>query len=62
MTRQIQLSFSATEPYGRTIPDYGESRLGGTYEETLTGLHRNPIKVAGIFLLQKVSGRGTLNQ
>jgi hypothetical protein len=34
--------------------------MGGIYRETLTGLHKEAIKVEGVFLLQKVNSVGNL--
>lgn len=51
MTRQIQFTFTAADPSGRTATDYGANEIGGTYTETLTGLHRNPLVVSGTFHL-----------
>jgi hypothetical protein len=51
VTRQIQFTFTAADPSGRTATDYGANEIGGTYTETLTGLHRNPLVVSGTFHL-----------
>ena len=51
MTRQIQFTFTPTDPSGQTPTDYGLNEIGGTYRETLTGLHRNPLVVSGTFHL-----------
>lgn len=37
------------------------TRMAGTYRETLTGLHRNPVTVAGTFALRRVSSIAQLN-
>ena len=34
--------------------------LGGTYTESITGIHKLPIKMDGIFELQRASELGTL--
>jgi hypothetical protein len=62
VTRNISLEFSSQEPFGRSLPTYGESTIGGTYRELISGLHRNDIAVEGPFLLRRVSARPTLNQ
>ncbi len=62
VTRNITLEFSSQEPFGRTLPTYGESMIGGTYRELVSGLHRNDIAVEGPFLLRRVSTRPALNQ
>ena len=51
VTRQIAFKFTATDPSGVTPTDYGANEIGGTYSETLTGLHRNPLVVSGTFHL-----------
>lgn len=51
VTRQIQFTFTPTDPSGQTPTDYGLNEIGGTYRETLTGLHRNPLVVSGTFHL-----------
>lgn len=51
VTRQIQFTFTPTDPTGQTATDYGVNEIGGTYSETLTGLHRNPLVVSGTFHL-----------
>lgn len=48
-------------PAGTPPPGWGESRVGGTYEEQLTGLHKNPITVHGSFELQRVTVIDVLN-
>jgi len=51
VTRNIQFTFTPTDPTGQTATDYGLNEIGGTYSETLTGLHRNPLVVSGTFHL-----------
>ena len=61
VTRDMTLKFSATDPHGDN-PGWGTTVVGGTYKETLNGLHKNPIYVSGAFRLQKVTDIGELNQ
>lgn len=61
VTRQIQLQFTPTDPTGQTAADYGYNEIGGTYNETLTGLHRNPLTVSGIFHLRQIVNTPFLN-
>ena len=42
-------------------PGYGERILHGTYTETITGLHRTNIVVAGTFRLNRLETTGLLN-
>ncbi len=62
VTRDMTLQFSATDPLGINPPGWGTTIMGGTYNETLNGVHRNPIYVSGAFRLQKVTDTGELNQ
>lgn len=61
ISRQIQLQFTPTDPTGQSAADYGYNEIGGTYSETLTGLHRNPLVVSGIFHLRQVVNTPFLN-
>jgi hypothetical protein len=67
--RELAFDFLATDPDTGTPPgtalkslDYGVNGLSGTYAETATGLHRNPIVATGTFTLRRVSLRPVLNQ
>jgi hypothetical protein len=51
VTRQIQLTFTATDPSGVTPTDYGVNEIGGNYNETLLGLNQTPLVVSGSFHL-----------
>lgn len=65
--RAMSLQFTAlppecgSDPGCTAPPDWGDRRMGGVFRETLTGLHRNPITVAGTFSLQRVTDAGQLN-
>ncbi len=59
--RAITLTFDATHPAVRAPPGWGDSEAGGTYAETITGLHASAINIAGIFLLRRVSEITELN-
>lgn len=61
VARSLRFSFAATPPEGETRPGWGDRILGGTYEETLHGLHRKPITVGGRFEISRVSGVAALN-
>lgn len=54
INRQITLQFQATDPEDLRFSGWGDSIVGGTYSETITGLHRNPVKVSGTFRLTHV--------
>jgi hypothetical protein len=60
-TRQIRLDFAASPPDGPAAPDFGYNEMGGTYRETITGIHKNAIYVAGTFRLTRVSLIAQLN-
>jgi hypothetical protein len=61
VTRTIALEFSDTDALGLTPPSWGESELGGVYHETITGLHRAPIRIRGNFRLVRASRVVALN-
>lgn len=62
VTRRVQFVFSPEDPDDETNPEWGDSLLGGTYFEEITGLHRNTIFVGGTFRLHRVAGVPELNQ
>lgn len=61
VVRAVRLEFSAVPPNNFKTPGWGDTELGGTYKETITGLHRDPINVAGPLLLRRVSANPTLD-
>lgn len=61
VTRSFTFSFSAMPPTGEPQPGWGDQILGGDYGETLTGLHKNSVSVAGRFELVRVSEIPVLN-
>jgi hypothetical protein len=62
VTRSLSLEFTATDPAGLNPPGWGETELGGTYRETITGVHRSAIQVSGNFRLVRVSPAAAVNQ
>lgn len=63
ITRTCTFTFTATPPPGSGVTSgWGSSVLGGTYSETIAGLHKEPITLSGIFELQRASEIGTLSQ
>jgi hypothetical protein len=62
VTRNIELTFTASDPTGSASPDYGYGVLGGTYRERVSGLHKDALHVAGTFRLSRVAVTGVLNQ
>ena len=63
ITRDLSLTFTAEDPNGTRTPGYGDSRLGGFYRESISGIHQPgvSINVAGVFTLQRVSRVPILN-
>lgn len=62
ITRDMRLIFTTDDPLGRTPPGWGDSIVGGVYEGSLTGLHRNTIFTSGIFRMRRISAIPVLNQ
>jgi hypothetical protein len=62
VVRDMQFVFASEAPEDNPSPGWGDSRLGGRFEESIVGLHRNPIFVSGRFELRRVSAVTVLNQ
>lgn len=62
VVRRIKFIFSDTDPNEDNDPEWGDSLLGGTYFEEISGLHRNTVFVGGTFRLNRVAGVPELNQ
>ena len=63
ITRECTFVFTASPPAGSsTTIGWGSSILGGTYTETITGLHKEPLVLSGIFELRRASEIGTLTR
>lgn len=62
VSRDMRLIFTEEDPMGREPPGWGDSILGGIYEGSLNGLHRNTIFTSGTFRLRRVSAVPVLNQ
>lgn len=62
VTRDVRFIFTEEDPIGREPPGWGDSILGGVFEGSLSGLHRNTIFTSGIFRLRRVSAIPVLNQ
>jgi hypothetical protein len=60
--RQFSFKFdgASTDPLTEG-PNYGVQRLTGTYQETVTGLHKIALRVAGVVTLDRVSSVDVLN-
>jgi hypothetical protein len=56
----MSFAFALTPPAGTSSSGWGSTVLGGTYSETVTGLHRDPLTVTGTFELRRVSELGSI--
>jgi hypothetical protein len=61
VTRQVQWQITSSPPSGPPVADYGFNELGGNYSEVISGLHKNPVHIAGTFRLTRVSQVADLN-
>jgi len=62
VTRSLSLDFTATDPLGLNPPNWGDTEVGGTYRETITGLHRTAIRMSGNFRLVRVLPAAALDE
>jgi hypothetical protein len=62
ISRACTFTFTTIPPPGSSSIGWGSSIIGGTYAETITGVHKNPITVSGTFELRRASEIGTLSQ
>lgn len=62
VVREMRLIFSDEDPLGTTPPGWGETLVGGNFEESITGLHKNTIFTSGKFRLRRISAVPVLNQ
>jgi hypothetical protein len=61
IVRDLHFKFSSTTSASGTEADPGYSTMEGVYLETLTGLHKQPLKVQGKFFLSRASYIAELN-
>jgi hypothetical protein len=61
ITRNMTFTFLSDPPDGLVLPGWGDIHVGGTFEEEVTGLTKNPIKARGVFRLQRASTVAVLN-
>jgi hypothetical protein len=59
--REIRLQFTSTDPENLTLAGFGDDQLAGIYRETITGLHKDPLQIEGVFRLHHASRVGVLN-
>ena len=65
VTREMEFTFSPNNPnYPDTEdpPGWGVQEMGGTFRESISGLHKNTIFVEGDFRLRRVAATPVLNQ
>lgn len=62
VVREMRLTFTEDDPTGSTPPGWGETLVGGFFEESITGLHKNTIFTSGEFRLRRISAVPVLNQ
>lgn len=61
VTRYLTLQFTANDPDNLSLPGWGDTMIGGNYQETITGLHKNPLYIQGTFRLHLAVSAGNLN-
>lgn len=62
VVREMRLTLAENDPRGVNTPAWGESLVGGFFEESITGLHKNPIFTSGEFRFRRISRVPVLNQ
>jgi len=62
VVRDMQFVFAVQDPSPVASSGWGSTRVGGTFRESIVGLHRNPIFVSGRFEMRRVSAVAVLNQ
>jgi len=60
ITRQIQFSFDSSQ--NSDNPDDASFSLTGVYSESISGLHKIPLKISGPFNIHRISEVGKLNE
>ena len=53
--RNCQFTFTAAPPDGNYVAGWGTTVLGGTYLESISGLHKQVLQVGGTFRMRRVS-------
>ncbi|GAA5117667.1 hypothetical protein JIN84_17040 [Luteolibacter yonseiensis] len=61
INRTCTFTFTDSPPDGRYVAGWGNTVLGGTYEESITGLHRKTLRVGGTFEMRRVSEVATID-
>ena len=55
INRNCQFTFTSSPPDGSYVAGWGTTVLGGTYLESISGLHKQVLEVRGTFRMQRVS-------
>ena len=55
INRNCQFTFTADPPDGNYVAGWGTTVLGGTYLESISGLHKQVLQVGGTFRMRRVS-------
>ncbi|RFC52620.1 MAG: hypothetical protein DVB22_000383 [Verrucomicrobia bacterium] len=55
INRKCVFTFTSTPPDGKYVAGWGSTVFGGTYLESISGLHKRALKVGGTFRMQRVS-------
>jgi hypothetical protein len=60
--RSCTFQFTNTPPPGSSVQSgWGSSVIGGTYTETITGIHKDSLRVTGTFELRRASELGDID-
>lgn len=59
--RQLEFEFTTQDPDQLAVAGWGDNQLGGTYRETIVGLHSKTLFASGTFRLTQASRIGVLN-
>lgn len=62
VTRQMEFVFASEDPEGSESPEWGNGEVAGSFNESLSGLHRSTIFVSGTFRFRRVLNIDQLNQ
>lgn len=60
VSRALGFTFTTAPPAGVSATSWGVNVIGGNYAETISGIHKQAISVAGTFTLRRVSELGTI--
>jgi len=58
----MEFVFASQDPEGAESPEWGNGEVAGTFNESISGLHRSTIFVSGTFRFRRVLNIDQLNQ